>query len=484
LANRVVNAPEPQVSDFGNPIRMAWGVMFVAFAAFCLVCAASTLWIHYFFFQSSVGLNTRLQVGSGTIGVQTGSSAEQTATGERSISTGTLIRTDRTNLGSQATMTFQDTNDGDRLVASVTLMGNTTVRLTQALQPRFEWTSGFYNMRLDGLNGEVHITISDDLQRDVALSIAVGGAEVRVLDVGQYVVRNQGSEITVTNRGGQVLLIGPDGVEPRSIPQDYFGVYSLGASQITLTPASVNLLVNNELNVFRPADYSTENARLGDNLRGWDCSTNYEFVNRTPLGDYEAADAPDGRASFRLVRNNAANNVGTGCRQDFAGPGIEVTDFDDLRLQATVYVDSQSVSGCGERASECPLMMRVRFQIPRYDENDVPIYIDGEQDYVEVTWIHGVYAILDPNIPWPLICDTCRRDHVRVNEGGWYIYDSGNLFNIFQTEACTLNALDDLGTCRKYVKEVEFYASGHNYDVYVSDMSLLAEDSDRLSQVR
>lgn len=466
MADGLANIPEEYpITEFGNPVRMAWGVILIAFATFCILCVASTLWLQYFFFQSSVQMNTLLQVGSGTIGVQAGSSAEQTASDARSLATGTLIRTDRTNTLSQATITFRDPNYDNQLVASVTLMGDTSTRLRQAWQPRFEWTSGYYNIEFEGLNGEMNVIIAEGLQHDIEVSVRESDTEIRILEPGRYQLTGQLGQVMVTNWEGEVLIIGPEDVSARLIPPSHRGVFRTIQDEIVVEPASVNLLTNSTLDVFEPEDYETDNPALPDILRGWDCSTNYEFVNRLPLGDYQNATAPDGlRDSFRLLREGATNNVGTGCRQDFSEPGIDVTGYANVTLRARVYVDSQAISGCGEQASECPLMMRVRFAVPSTDETGEIIYDeDGNIEYEERIWIQGVYSRLDPSSPWPLICDTCLRDHVRVYEDVWYVYESDNLFNIFQP-----------GDEPTHVREVEFYASGHNYEVYVDEIALLA----------
>jgi len=82
------------------------------------------------------------------------------------------------------------------------------------------------------------------------------------------------------------------------------------------------------------------------------------------------------------------------------------------------------------------------------------------------TWIHGFYSRVIPGIDSPMSCDSCRLDHEIVNEGAWYAYDSGNLIALFPPDQRPRSILN-----------FRFYASGHEYDVYVSEVSLLVAQS-------
>ena len=69
----------------------------------------------------------------------------------------------------------------------------------------------------------------------------------------------------------------------------------------------------------------------------------------------------------------------------------------------------------------------------------------------------------DAQNPAPLVCQTCGEfyEHRPVAKQIWYTYESGNLFSRLIEEKRPSRIL-----------EVYFYASGHRYDVFVSEMSL------------
>lgn len=115
-----------------DPQRLAWGVLLLAFAAFCVIAVTSIIVVYYFAFQSSVSMQATLQVARGTVGVQEPSEAEQSERRERDISRGTVITTDRMEALSQATITFRDFQQGNRIVAVVTLRSDTSVRVRSA----------------------------------------------------------------------------------------------------------------------------------------------------------------------------------------------------------------------------------------------------------------------------------------------------------------------------------------------------------------
>ena len=63
----------------------------------------------------------------------------------------------------------------------------------------------------------------------------------------------------------------------------------------------------------------------------------------------------------------------------------------------------------------------------------------------------------------PVRCDTCAQDHEQLNKDTWYTYTSGNLLQILPE-----------GQRPVAVYSVKFYASGHEYDVLLGEVALMA----------
>jgi hypothetical protein len=420
-----------------NPIRLAWGVIFVSFAVFCVVCAASVFGLHYFFFESSLSLDAVLHVGRGTVGVRSPSEVEQAESSERVLSRGILVRTDQTDLLSQAMISLHDSSYDNSLVASITLKSDTSVRLRSASRPRFQWSSPIYNSELDVM-GNADILIPDDLERDVQIIIyTASGAEIRLESSGRYGITVSDMQVQVTNLHGEAVLVTVDKNE-KIIVEDQKGILDIESGVITIEPTLIDLVTNGDLEPFSPEDAT---GHIPDQLVGWSCTNQSDGP---PNGNYQVGVAPDGRPGFRLVRgDNADTNGKTKCVHTLKD--IDVASYDYLAMQTTLYVSYQSLSRCGSQATECPLMLEIS-------------YVD--QDGNGGVWLQGIYARDDADNN-PLRIAGFSNNHIRIYDHVWYTYTSDNLIELLDRRPVIIT-------------DIVFYAEGHQYDVFVDEVRLLA----------
>jgi hypothetical protein len=183
----------------------------------------------------------------------------------------------------------------------------------------------------------------------------------------------------------------------------------------------------------------------------WRCVNNIDFPGE-PLGTFGVMQV-DGRTAMRLFRgDNALTHGVTRCWQGIGTgtSGLDLTSFNSVSIRATFKIASQSLSACGFDGSECPLMLRMD-------------YIPAEGGDA-VTWFHGFYASVDPNRFFPSSCLSCNEQHERITPNVWYTYESHNLFEVFAP-----------GAQPRSILNLSFYASGHQYDVYVSEVTLVAD---------
>jgi hypothetical protein len=162
----------------------------------------------------------------------------------------------------------------------------------------------------------------------------------------------------------------------------------------------------------------------------------------------------DGRSIIDFVRGEGATTNGeTTCLQGRPSGEAwrDVQQYDYLALRATFYIAHQSLSACGFRGSECPLMLRVEY-----------VTDSGEQREL----IYGFYAYFDPQSPWPKQCDTCSQPHILVKMQSWYTFQTDNILAILPQE-------DHPAA----ITSLRFYASGHEYDLRVAEISLLAQET-------
>jgi hypothetical protein len=210
---------------------------------------------------------------------------------------------------------------------------------------------------------------------------------------------------------------------------------------MTQFPSRANVLNRGEISLLPGSD----EARA---LNDWQCSFRQE---QPPPGDFSLVRF-DGRVALRLRRvNNAQSNGEVRCAQTFSGEGLDVRDYDSVRVLTTLLPNYQSLSVCGRAASECPLMLQIDYT-----------YGDDSGRIHDAQWYRGFYYATDISGDARKRCDTCIQDHVDINQAVWYTFDSENLLNLIAEEEQP-----------ERIKSVAFYASGHQFDTLVSEMALL-----------
>jgi hypothetical protein len=438
MRRHVIDISVPTANPRLDPQRLAWGVLLLSFALFCLICVTTGVGASYFLFQSTVALDSVMQVGLGT-----GSISGQAVRAESRFSSGGVVSTDSV---SQVTLFFRDSQLDNRLIASVTLYGDTTVSFWQAYRPRFSWGSGIYGIELRQFAGKADVFVPAGASWDVRLTVRTGRGDTIYLDnQGSYSITASSMQLDVTNYQGSASLV-PAGMSVgRAVPVGNFGRinYDIDASAIRVGTAYLNLLGTRSFqdSLLQPGSGAGAGAPL---VADWACATS---DSQPP--SYLSTEYRDGRLALRLTRgDNAITSGATGCSKYFGADGIDVRGYNYLGLKAVFNLNYQSLSVCGFVASECPLMLRMDYK-------------DAEGNLR--IWYHGFYYLLDTQLNYPLQCDSCSQQHEIIKEKAWYTYDSGNLFNLIPTRVRPQEIIS-----------LQFYASGHQYDVFISDVSLLA----------
>lgn len=437
-------APALSPKSIIDPQRRAWGIILISFAVFCTICLISGVGITYFLFQSAVPLEIMMQVGRGTGGI----SGQEPVRLNGVVSTNDVLSTDPL---SQATLTLQDTLQGTQLVSALTLRGETAFKLARGSRPRYQWSSGQYIVELQDFTGELSVSAPRNLSRELQLSIITkAGDLVYFRSGGQFILRVSDGRVQVINQDGDVILKPASVDVGKSIPVNSQGTitYSQNPQEVILAQSYTNLLSEG---VFRDdlritTEVDANNQPFAEN---WVCKDNSAPVGRA------IASLVDGLPVLRLVRGeNATSHGETGCIRSWGTDGQNVTSFNYLSLRATFRINYQSLSACGQEGSECPMMLLVE-------------YIDQNKNLHR--WYHGFYTRLDPDRNFPLQCNSCLQEHERIYEKAWFTYDSGNLLNLIANP-------EQLAEQRPVaIVDVQFKASGHQYDVEMSDLALFAD---------
>lgn len=403
-------------------------------AVFLLICAGLALFAQWLIFESPTDMDVSLRVGRGTVGL-----AERNTSGEQAIRSSASVAADNTfstDSLSQGYLTFADPYSGST-VATVTLRENSAVRLDRANRPRFSVSTNPYSIRLENVSGRLEIWVSDGLDREVRLVIASELGVLRINEPGNFLIESQANRLIATARQGRATLE-TDTAPPQLVATSYQGIVDADVPTVQIESSPEELLPNWDFN-------QSDNWPLE-----WVCS--FE-----PSPDYPNAPSArrdfireDGRAIAHILRYLSAPEPGKYlCYQDLA-ISLNTQQYDDLRLRVMLQIRHQSLTGCGQAGSECPLLLRMDYR-------------DASGN--AFTWYHGFYA--EPAGPGArTICDSCLEEHERINKGVWYSYESGNLLEILPED----RRLSE-------ITRLTFIADGHEYDVVLNEVALAGSRS-------
>jgi hypothetical protein len=435
-----------------NLQRIAWAVMLGAFFTFCGICAFTVYGTYSFLFQSTVPMTAVAQASRGSIGITGTDLREDVERGTRALSLNNLVRPNEQD--SQGVILIQDPYHDNAFVASVTLIGDSTASLRTALRPRFNWSNPFnqsgadYIVEVTRLRGRFEVTIADDLPLDLALDLFTDFTDrrvrIRLSAAGWYSIDADGNSVTVTSHGGTALIYGPDSNVGYSVTAGSGSIYTIDTDVIRAQPQEVQLLQNSQL---APSD--TGGTPFP---RSWVCSSRPDVITE-PRGNF-SAERLDGRQVLRIIRTGTQSPAQTSCVQGLPVGQVwqDVSGYEELSIRTSFYLNYQSLAACGVEGSECPLMLRLDY-----------INADGEDSFL----IFGFYSVpAAPEQRFPQTCPNCIRDHIRVQEKTWYSFDSGNILAGFPADQRPVA-----------ISQLQFYAAGHEYDVRVSRMELVAENT-------
>jgi hypothetical protein len=416
-----------------NPQRLAWITMLSALVVFCLLCLSAVVFVRWLVFDSPTQLNVTLHVGKGTVGLAEPETDEKAIRSSAPVGSSNRLTTDNT---SQGYLAFSDPYSGD-IIATVMLRKNSVAKLSSASRPRFSLSENPYVIRLIDTSGRFEVWVSNDLKRDIRLEITGPLGTLHVEEGGNYLIDSTTEYLTVNARLGTATLIEHDG-QTQHLATSTEGSISLGETAIQVKPGPVDLLPNWDFDQSK--DWPVE----------WSCTHKFSPDNQDgPPGKWFFKRV-DGRGAIHIERMQPQPGPGTTlCNQYLTGPdgALDVSQYDSLRLRVTIEVHFQSLSACGVVGTECPVMLHLVYE----DENGV-----------QRNWYHGFYAEYRPN-EGRTICDACWEEHEQINKDAWYSYESGNLFTDWPE-----------GQRPRAIEYIEFYADGHQYDVMLNEVALVA----------
>jgi hypothetical protein len=409
--------------------KLAWAVLLISFAIFLFFAISIPLGIRWYIQQASVAQFAAAQsTGSVTpVLIQLPNASDPVALDvgrlKQDVVEGSVIRTDRT---SQAQLDFFDRS-------TLTIFPNSEVTLSQMRRPRFGQSNQPSRIIVEVHSGRVRAQVSPSTRPEMHFELQTpqapapnGGIE---LQAGSYAIETS-NEVThvsvrlgaasVSGQTGQAIVLQPN--ERAEIP--------LGEAAAGPLPAKRNLLVNSDFQVPLVAAPISQ----GDLTAEWAVVSDQGGDGGTVDGTVDIVTTGASRA-IRFVREGSSNNHGeTGVVQQV---NKHVDDYLSLNLSLYVEIANQSLSGGGEQSSEFPLIARVDYT----DRS-------GGQRH----WTQGFF------------CQNPAQ------------------FNIMNGTPIPCNApvpyevdLKEVLYQPLRIDSIKIYASGWDWDVYVSQVELIAE---------
>lgn len=423
----------------GKPERMAWVVLFGAF----FTCIGLTLLIPFFGLQflnySTLSQTASLQTAPlrpdkvTPVRVALPNVAQPIAVllDPTEIVENSRIETDTTD-DSRAFMTFFENS-------TATIYKNTQLVLSTMRQPQFGMSALPNSIIVDQLGGDVRYGVASPLSltndgkaRESQFLVRTPNFDVW-LNPGSYAIGVTADGAQVSVRDGNAVVVAKDGSRQVNIGQGQRVVFN---SKATVTerdsfvplPAAQDLLVNSDFKA--PIDCSP-------NATGpWKCFSDQGGDGGEANGSIQIVEK-DNRQAVQIKRANSNQNSAiTALRQTI---DRDVSDYRSLVLSADVRVDSHNLSGGGYLSSEYPLILRIRYRDVNGDEAE---------------YVRGFYAQNTAGNP------TVNGE--LVPRGQWIPIDSSNLLASLPIKPFRILA-------------VEIYASGWDYESYVSNVRLKAE---------
>ena len=427
------------------PERIAWRVLLAAFAMFCLLSISTILGVYFYLFESVIAIPTVLWVAQGTVGITDSDLIETVERSQKNLTnTVTSISTDSQ---SQATIQFRDHRTAEDempdLIAAVTLQRNTLLTFNHASRPRFEWSSNRQTIRLSELSGRLDAVITGAPENSFLMSIHTErGLNIDLDRNGRYRIHATDDEVRLLNLAGEASLFFANDAKSRSlVPSGQEAIVRLGNRSIEIQPSIENVLTNS---AFSLQNIVEDQGDLPGLPPKWGCHANHGTFTMEEF---------DGRVGIRLRRLGNVTSPGEArCIQPFGSDGLDVTDFDSIRVVTTLNLNYQSLSRCGVEGSECPLMLLITY--------------DDEFGFRR-RWFRGFYYDEPVLSEYPSRCASCFQDHLNINAKVWYTFESENLFNLIN---------EDRHPAR--LRSIEFYASGHQFDTLISEMMILVSSAD------
>ncbi len=399
-----------------NPERIAWLVILSAFGVFLALCVIVPVGARYYLEHSTAAQPATLEVIGGTVRVhESGGAAPLAVTKSLPLAEGSAIETDE---NSRGIITFFDGS-------TAILFPGTQITLRAMRVSIFPWGVEPITLRVEQTRGRIRVGVATPMPRgDGKLPARVFQVStphlVTKLTEGSYTVEVTADLSQVTVRDGTATVSARE--RAVQVGRGKRTVVRAGEAPLDPLPLAQDIIVNGDF--------------MDPLVRGWnvlresasDSAIPAGMVTQTTLGD---------RRVVQIERTNSNQTSAiTGIVQQV---NREVSDYRVLRLAADIRLHYQSLSGGGMLSSEYPIILRLKYR---------------DQYGSEAEWVHGFY--------YQNVTHNPTANGELVPQDVWVPFESGNLMELAEPRPF-------------FITSLMIYASGWDYDAYVSSVRLIVE---------
>lgn len=417
--------------------RLAWLVVLGSFFLCLALTITLPLSINAFIQNATQQLTNVVQAHQGTVGITSASGQQRAAFGSSAgqaveVAPNEVILTD-TNASALLLVSPPESSEP---LARLQLSSNTTLALRRSEAPRFGWSNAGYRLGLELESGRVRVVVPEFVDRPLTVQFFTPQEGTITIDQpGQYSIEvsDNDTQVTVLESGAALVEGSDQGVS--LLPGQRATIPNGGVPTGPLDPTR---------NLVRNGDFS-------QGLRDWVVFAWYIDLAGQPEGATEVRPI-GGDQTLHFIRDGLGHadvQLSQTVNQDIFGAS-------SLELQLTLNIVRHSLGVCGSVGSECPLFVRLE-------------YID--EGGINRTWQHGFYAegTVDDNST-PDACTSCaliqQLPHERVPLNELYFYEV-DLFD----ELARQGFLPP-----RFIQRLFLIASGHTFEVEVSDVALIVEE--------
>lgn len=419
--------------------RIAWTILLSSFTVCMVLTIAVPLLINVAIQRSTEPLNIFVQSNQGTVAIDDASGNRQAIIAGDIGGTAASGQSMRTGNTATGLMSISIPNSED-VLARLQVYSNSEVQIEAATTPLFALSSqdNQLNLRMD--NGRVRLNVPPNTQRPTNIQIATPQGTIQITQPGEFtvVVTTENTQLTV-QEGTAELVADADndnGEQGRlQLIANQRGEIPTGSGPVGPLETARNLIKNGDFN---------------DGLGEW---TQFPWTVEIPT-------EPDGQIRVLNEGGESRLNVtrrGTGhadilMRQNI---GQDVSELDSLRILVTFRILQQSLEVCGIVGSECPLFIRVN-------------YIEEESGFSN-TWQQGFFGHGEASPTLPDICQLCAmvqstHESIPVQQDAFFEIDLRE------------ELLRQGRRPPQFIESIVLVFSGHEFEVEVVDVALIAED--------